>query len=163
MISWFNSCVAQNTPKSSSADALWAISARARRNIEAGFRAEYMNLCGSFMGPIMDSMLNNKDVGDLTVTAAVSNGGLAPKVDGYGPWKLVRVRPVVNSAYARYPTILIETAAGHLTVTLLCPTQYIADEDADALLDGIMRALGTLIGGGKIGKDASGLVTTLEM
>ena len=142
--------------------ALWALSKSARHSIEAGLRAEYMNFMGVFMGPITDSILSSPDLG-MTVSAAVSNGGLAPKSDGYGPWRLVAVRPVVNMAFARYPTVLVETAAGHLTVTVLGPARYIADEDATALLREVMAALGDMVGSATLSTDADGLVTTLDV
>lgn len=125
---------------------------------------QYMNLIGSAMGIVLDMAFNSKEIGTkTTVTCALSNAGLIPANEGFGPWKLIRVRPVVNMAYARYPTLLIETAAGHLTVTILSPSEYISDGDAEALMSEMMSALQTLIGGGTIQQDEDNMVTTLNL
>lgn len=139
------------------------MSYKVRHGIEAGFRAEYMNLVGGVMSAVLDAALYSPDLGGLTVTAAVSNGGMAPKADGYGPWKLVRVRPIVNTSFARYPTVLVETAAGHLTMTLLSPETYIDDEDMNNLGRELTQCIATLLGNGKISQSSDGAVTYVDV
>jgi hypothetical protein len=145
------------------ADTMWTLSRRVRSSIERGFRAEYMQLAGSQMGVVMNAVMNDASMGNLTATACISNAGLCPVSEMYGPWKLLRVRPTIAEAFSRYPTVLVETAAGHLTITILSPRMYIADEDADLFMVEMLKAIGELIGSHKITKSADDLTSVLDV
>lgn len=82
---------------------------------------------------LISSQYNQPPVLEHGISITLSNWGVLPFVQSYGQWTLSAVQPAANLNYISQPGILVSTANGCITVSVLAPAPIISPTDLEAL------------------------------
>lgn len=131
-------------PTPTTSNEMWQLAKTIGHHIQTSIDAGQILALAKIMGRVHEQNLNTINFAQAP-TCGISNWGILPFQEQYGPWKLINMVPLGNMIRSPMPMLLVQTVNGTLTMSLFGAVPLLSSNVLENLRDLTMQYLRQMI------------------